>query len=785
MDEADRSTTDPVRHLYHVICLHPSTQLRHQLQNDWWMYPNIGLQCFSQAKEALQYSTKLNKQQQSIAVLIIADQLPDQLTSDFLQQFQIGSPNTQTILLGDDLSVQELSLIINASHVLHHFTDSESLDNLHEKLQTGLLCHALLASHHGYEALQETNNLTEDIRILAVDDDPVHLKLLQNYVESVNYQVVTATSAEQAWQQLQDNPPFHAVLLDVVMPGENGFQLTQRIRQKWQLHQLPVLLVSVQDNVDARVQGFIAGANDYISKPIEYREFTARLQTHLSLRRLKQDVAHHQHVESLLRQAKEQAEAASHAKSQFLANMSHELRTPLNGILGYAQLLEQEEGLSNKQQSAVQIIYRSGEHLLTLINDVLDLAKIEAGKLELQLDECHLPVLLNDITELFSLRAKQKGLLFSLDLPPIDAEKGLPPIIEADAKRLRQILLNLLSNAVNYTSQGEVKLRVMREESVLHFSVEDTGIGIAADKIEQIFLPFQQLQHTQKNNDGTGLGLAITKVLVEMMEGQLYVNSHLGVGSVFRFAIPCNVLSQNTSALDLKPTTPKKIVTYRANHQDKSLFSILVADDRWENRALLLHLLVPLGFEVVEAQDGQDVLDKARHAADLGKAPDVILMDLRMPKLDGLHCTRLLRTDARFEATQIIAISASISPQTRINSFAEGCNAFIGKPINTQELLDVLSSLCEFEWLYTINADNLANSAIQEEEVIQQVPEQAQLSTLLELAEAGDIEGVLGKVSGLHNDQPELHDFVHTITTLAQNFETRKLKNLLRSWIEY
>lgn len=764
--------------------MHPSSQLHSQLQSDCLTYVDIELHCFTEAKAALQYSSQLSDQGGCIAVLIIAARLSDQPTSCFLQAFQRHYPNTQTILLGANLSIQELTLIINSTHLLHHFTNSWSLPALREKLQTALLRHALLKGHQAsHETHKKMESAAEQIRILLVDDDPFNLKVLQKYIESVNYNVVTTTSAAQAWQQLQENPPFHAVLLDVMMPEENGFELTQRIRQRWQLHQLPVLLLSALDEVDARVKGFSVGANDYISKPIEFKEFFARLQTHLSLQRLKQDVAHHQYIENLLRQAKEQAETANQAKSQFLANMSHELRTPLNGILGYAQLLEKETGFSNKQRHALQVIRRSGEHLLTLINDVLDLAKIEAGKLELHVGKCRLPVLLNDIAELFLLRAQQKELLFSLDLPPIDADNGLPPMIEVDEKRLRQVLLNLLSNAVNYTPQGQVKLRIMREEATLHFIIEDTGVGIPADKIEQIFLPFQQLQAKQKHNEGTGLGLAITKVLIEMMEGQLHVNSRLGVGSVFRFSIPCRVL--NTPQPTETHTTAKEIIGYQSTQQDKSKFSILIVDDHWENRAFLLHFLVPLGFEVSEAQDGQDALNKARRAASLGKPADVILMDLRMPKLDGLHCTRLLRTDARFNATSIIAVSASTAEQTRLDCLAEGCNAFISKPIKIPKLLHILKRLCAFEWVYANRSKhiNILPEPPKEALMSFDVPEQAQLKTLLKFVAAGDIDALINEISNLQQDKPELQNFQQAIIHLAQNFETRKLKTLLHSWI--
>ncbi len=781
----DRTDAREINLSRHVLCLHPSTELHEQLRKDWQHYPDISLHHFTQAASALHWVEQLSPQEDAVAVLLIADRLPDLVTSSFLQYFKNYSKNTQTLLLGQDLSLNELSLIINTTHLLHHFPNNASLTALHEKLHLGLLRHASLTHTHFTGTTSDTPIMgaTAPKRILLVDDVPSNLMILKYYLDAGQYELLTAPSAAVAWEILQHQQPIHAVLLDVMMPGEDGFSLTQRIRQHWQLHQLPVLLISARGDVSTRVAGLEAGANDYLTKPVERRELLARLHTHLKLQHLQQDVAHHQHIEALLRQAKDTAESANQAKSVFLANMSHELRTPLNGILGYAQLLERDKGLQDKHYDAVQIIRRSGEHLLTLINDVLDLAKIEAGKLELHVAECHVSMLLNDIAELFRLRATQKRLTFITDWQPHGAEKGLPLVIMADEKRLRQILLNLLSNAVNYTQQGHIKLSVQRSANLLHFAVEDTGIGIEAEQLEQIFLPFQQLKNAHFHSEGTGLGLAITQVLVNMMGGQLQVRSRPGQGSVFHFSAR---FPMPTEAQDNEPeiNAEQEITGYRSTLKDQSQLSIMVVDDRWENRALMQHLLSPLGFIMTEAQDGLDALEKARSLADQEQVPDVILMDLRMPGLDGMQCTRLLRADPRFDSTQIIAVSASVSPHIRFECQSSGCNDFVSKPIKNQLLLNTLERLCPLEW--ECDSQHVTNPRSPLAPSIDKMvlPEHSQLEYLLEVAETGDIRAIIEAATQLHEKAPDTSDFTRHIKTLAHKFETKKLKNLLRHHLE-
>src|SRR3954471_459755 len=324
-------------------------------------------------------------------------------------------------------------------------------------------------------------------------------------------------------------------------------------------------------------------------------------------------------------EAKERAEVASEAKSAFLASMSHELRTPLNGILGYAQILQRDSMLDNRQIEGLNVIQRSGEQLLMLINDILDFAKSEAGKLELYLTDIQLARFLRTVAEIINVKASEKRLDFACDLAP-----DLPDWVRADEKRLRQTLLNLLSNAVKFTESGQVSLRVsLSPPTRLRFEVRDTGIGIGAEQLEAIFQPFEQAGETQHRIGGTGLGLAISRQYVRLMGGDIQVESRIGQGSTFWCDLDLPVVEAKLTAAP----TECVVTGYRGPRR-----KVLVVDDVPENRAVVVDMLGHLGFEMVEALNGCEALKKAQVLR-----PDLVLMDIVMPEMDGLEATRRLR----------------------------------------------------------------------------------------------------------------------------------------------
>ena len=507
---------------------------------------------------------------------------------------------------------------------------------------------------------------------------------------------------------------------------------------------------------------------------------------------ISRDVTERVQAEEELRQAKVAAEIANQAKSEFLANMSHELRTPLNGILGYAQILQNHKNLTPQQQDGIGIIQQSGEHLLTLINDILDLSKIEAGKMELHESEFCLPNFLKGIVEMFRFRAQQKDLAFLYEsLSP------LPKAVRGDEQKLRQILINLLGNAVKFTEIGGVAFKVgcvplassqlsenpnqqttnnKQQTTKIRFQVEDTGIGIAPEKLEEIFLPFQQGGAERHFVGGTGLGLPISKRLAEMMGSCLNVSSKPGEGSIFwlELSLPEITNWQGTSE------TQQRTITGFVGKPRK----MLVADDKWENRSVLVSLLSPLGFEMMEATNGEDCLRKAAQFK-----PDVVLMDLVMPVLDGFEATRQLRKVPAYKDMVVIAASASAFEHDHRQSLTAGCNDFISKPIHTRELLEKLQRHLQLEWVYesidspsveTVrqsgNIDSTAKISIT-------VPSDEEIKNLYRLALIGDVIGLQKQADILEQHSEEWMSFATELRQLAKSFQVKKLQEFIRQYM--
>ncbi|HEU0204530.1 MAG TPA: ATP-binding protein [Burkholderiaceae bacterium] len=392
------------------------------------------------------------------------------------------------------------------------------------------------------------------------------------------------------------------------------------------------------------------------------------------------------------REARRVAEVANRAKSRFLANMSHELRTPLNAVLGYAQLLQRDSSLSERSRFGVQTIEASGEHLLALINDILDLSRIEAGRLDLYPAATDLAACLRVVSDIMRVKAEEKSLLFVAEISP-----ELPAGISVDERRLRQVLLNLLSNAVKFTDVGQVELRVRSLGPVamaaadtpqirLQVEVLDTGVGIAAADLASLFEPFEQVGEVSRRAAGSGLGLAISRALVHLMGGEITVDSTPGQGSRFRFEIPVAV----TMGTTVGPAVEKRITGYTGRRR-----KVLIVEDVPANRVMLADFLRFLDFEIEEAADGLEGLTRAQAAR-----PDVILMDNMMPVMDGLEATRRLRAVRGFERVPIIAISASASEGQKERSLAAGASKFLPKPFRLDEILRTIGSLLQLTWTY-------------------------------------------------------------------------------------
>ncbi|OKH43055.1 PAS sensor protein [Calothrix sp. HK-06] len=426
-------------------------------------------------------------------------------------------------------------------------------------------------------------------------------------------------------------------------------------------------------------------------------------------------------VEVELEKAKEVAEAANQAKSTFLANMSHELRTPLNAILGFSQLMNQDANLSSKQQDNLKIIHRSGEHLLTLINQVLDLSKIEAGRMTLSSNNFNLTSLLADVENMFSLKAKEKDLQLQFE-----SATDVPKYIRADEIKLRQVLINLIGNAIKFTPSGSVSVSVSRGTGVppvpqynspvphhtLTFEVKDTGVGIEKQELDKLFQPFVQTTSGQKAQQGTGLGLTISRQFVRLMGGEMTVISG---GKFFTSETGCRELDEDTIPLyldtrfktifkfdiqvdvvdanEIENQPQKRRVISLAPNQPK--YRLLVVDDNEYNRQLLVKLFQPLGFEVQEANNGSVAIEIWD-----SWFPHLIWMDMRMPVMDGYEATKRIKSTTKGQATAIIALTASVLEETKTVILSAGCDDFVRKPFQEQILFDIIAKHLGVSYIY-------------------------------------------------------------------------------------
>ncbi|MGL5062386.1 MAG: response regulator [Microcoleus sp.] len=593
------------------------------------------------------------------------------------------------------------------------------------------------------------------LAILCVDDETI---ILDSFTEQLRRNLDSACEIEGAQsgdealeiiEELQaDGLEVALVVSDQIMPGMKGYELLRKIHELYP----KTLKIMLTGEADAQALGkAINEANlyRYIAKPWDETDLILTVKEALRSYAQEQQLAEqNQELKKLnfqleqlntsleqkvadrtleLQKAALAAEVANKAKSVFLANMSHELRSPLNSILGFAQLLMRSSTLDPKDKDNIEIISRSGEHLLTLINNVLDLSKIEAGRTVLNEINFDLRRLLEDLEQMFRLKAEDKGLQLVFDVPA-----DLPQYVRSDEVKLRQCLINLLNNAIKFTSEGGVSVRVRKHETgsaasnngatkisglgndaapknvklseipnssnflLLNFEIEDTGAGIPAVEIDKIFEAFTQIKLENRYQEGTGLGLAITRSFVQLMGGKISVKSRQGNGSIFAFDVAVSVV--DAADMEIKQQMRREI----GLEPNQPRYRILVVDDKSDNRQLLVKLLSPFEFELQEASNGKEAIE-------IWKAwePHLIWMDVRMPVMDGREATRKIRQqeaqkqgELTVPRTAIIAITASTFEEERAVILEAGCDDFVRKPFRENIIFEKMAEFIGVRYIY-------------------------------------------------------------------------------------
>ncbi|MBP0043343.1 MAG: response regulator [Roseofilum sp. SBFL] len=535
--------------------------------------------------------------------------------------------------------------------------------------------------------------------ILIVDDQLENLQVLSKTLSEAGYKVKGAVKGEMALRASRSGN-LDLILLDIKLPDMNGYEICQELKKDEQTQNIPIVFLSALDEVLDKVRAFQVGGVDYITKPFQVEEVLARIEHQLTIRRLQNQLeAQNKTLQQEIQErkkAEEEAAAASKAKSQFLANMSHELRTPLNSILGFTQVMLRDYQTNDEQREYLEIINRSGEHLLDLIDDILDLSKIEAGIIHLNEKDLDIYYLLDGLEDLFEIKAESKNIHLEFNVDP-----QVPQYIKSDEQKLRSCLINLIGNAIKFTELGQVKLSVTLQQNRSHngniefieFKVSDTGPGIIQEEQQDLFKAFVQTSTGISSAQGTGLGLSITDKFVRLMGGEISVSSEVGKGTVFVFDIPLKLGHQ--SLPNFRERDTRQVVELTPNQK---MYRVLVVDDTPENRKLLVKLLSPVGFEVIEGTNGQEAIALWQSCK-----PDLIFMDTRMPVVDGLEATRIIREQEQqqgLKSTVIIALTASAFEERRTEIIQAGSDNFICKPFKSQVIFNSLSRYLEASYIY-------------------------------------------------------------------------------------
>ncbi len=602
-------------------------------------------------------------------------------------------------------------------------------------------------------------------RVLIVDDERANVMLLEQMLEEEGFTNVRSTMDPLEIKDIYAEFWPDLVLLDLKMPKMDGFQVMEQLKGIEKRGYLPVMVLTAMKSEQYCIDALKTGARDFLTKPFNPTEVMFRIHNMLEMHLL------HQHIRKInhnletknneLTELNKHVETASKAKSNFLANMSHEIRTPLNAILGYTQILLRDKSLKEDHGSTLKIVLNSGNHLLELINDILDISKIEAGRMESHPDDFDLTLLVKDLSAMFKIRCEQKTLGWKSEGM---GDSSLP--VFGDEGKLRQVLINLLGNAVKFTTEGEVSFQVSRDGKDRYlFEVKDSGSGIPLESQESIFEPFRQDQEGLKKG-GTGLGLAISKKQLDFMGGKLALESEPGKGSRFYFS-----LNLPPAHGELQTRTQRLGVVSRLAPGCK--VKALVVEDNPLNRDVLTKLLRDTGVEVEEAENGKEGMDKLD-----AFNPDIVFLDMRMPVMDGPQTILAIQKKYGKDRFKIVAITASVLQHERQNFLNRGCHGFIGKPFRVDVLFATMAELLDVKYEYE---EEPQKEAAQEKNLDfskLKIPGDL-LGRLKKAAQFGQISELRKAIGEMKEQNPDLSDLADYLKGFADKFQLNEITKSL------
>lgn len=630
-----------------------------------------------------------------------------------------------------------------------------------------------------------------DTSILLISDNKNTADTIHSMLDKEGYSV-QATGTTAVANQSSDMTPPDLVIIDQQAQALGAIEMCAHLGANLRFQAVPIFVVGQQGDAALKERAFNAGSTDWLEAPVQKSELLAKVKSCLDLQQmrksqsvLKRQLAEernryealiHDHAEELTK-AKAQAEEAKRAKSSFLSHMSHELRTPLNAILGFSRLMERSENLTETQSENLRLIYKSGKNLLRLINDVLDMSRIETGNNKLEIAVVDLPQLMQAVAVKSKTQAAEQGLTFSLNLEP-----ALPRHVKCDEHKLQQILTNLVSNGLKFTQTGgiEINARVSAESTRdqtdrtgeadrgcdLEFEIRDTGPGIAQEDLERIFDPFFKTKSPAVSNRGSGLGLTISRNFARLMGGDITAANCPDRGACFSFHLRLETATEDVAMLN---NPPDRVIGIAPGSQK---YRVLVVDDDITSRMLLSELLNDVGLEVEKAEDGvQAVEGFARWE------PDIIFMDMRMPGMDGLTATQHIKATEKGRQTPVIALTGQTLESDRRKILSAGCDDYLAKPIEEEQLFDVITKHLDVTFIREGDQPSVSTPPKEEAATTDEMTElpATVLTEMKKIALELDLEKFKACLEHIQSDHPELEA---SLSTLSNRFRFEEIYNL-------